>query len=764
MNQVAPCDHAVHSSGTSPRTAASSKATAWRSARGGARDRAAAAVGPSRIPATGSCPGAVLVARLPLTRPSQVPVAGTGDVPRDMSPVLDIVGKGGGQPLDRRTRTDMEARFGSDFAHVRIHTGDKAALSATAVSAKAYTVGNEVVFGHGSFDPVSFEGRHRLAHELAHVEQQRQGLLPGTGGGKGVVVSDPSDAFERQAEATATRVVSGADQASRGDLHQDHRRGSSLAGIRSVQRSSGVLLQRDPDPKEQEGSNVPASPYPEEQGVIAYAVGARKLNKFAEGAVLTATKDWTAAVLTADAFYVGPFLSDMGTFYYVYRFTKADQGANTYTLTRGTYLPARNERNLPASLAQVHGKTTLQVSTPGTSPPPSTSAAGNDPKAAPGTASAPGNPSNVSGTPSQAAPAPAAAILPEFADKSVEQCREIVGDIYGGLNKEANSGILDHKLDAVNGMQTILDKTDPAVSSNAIFFLSLVTNALAGALGAGLPTIAFNAIVWGAAGAANGAVAFFSNDNLIDAVQFCQDYTQSLRMSKDKVVEQVRSQIVGDLAQVRAAASAFRRMQQDPQRISFIKLNQEQEVLDLWTNMMLAEKERRKNRKIGDKDDPGKIGSADYGSATEGRVLLAAGRLEANWPYPENPFRWTRSPDTVTMPGVPDRARQKNLNRKIQDMPVVRTMRVSTSLTTMWFTVAMSADGTETAQPFHSDPDLMEWVLASFLLDRPVRPGSDDIKANWRLGITKCWDQVRNKTFAELGISSIIGDKGVYGE
>ena len=130
-------------------------------------------------------------------------------VQRDPSLVRDVVGKDYGKQLEPDVRADMEGRLGSDFSAVRIHTDAKAAESAAVVSAKSYTVGNEVVFGHGSFDPDSPEGKHRLAHELTHVQQQRNGPVSGTDVGNGVAVSDPSDSFERDAEATASRALSG---------------------------------------------------------------------------------------------------------------------------------------------------------------------------------------------------------------------------------------------------------------------------------------------------------------------------------------------------------------------------------------------------------------------------------------------------------------------------------------------------------------------------------------------------------------------------
>ena len=124
------------------------------------------------------------------------------------SPVLDVVGSGGGQSLDAGTRSEMESAFGADFGSVRVHTGAQAAESARSVQARAYTVGDDIVLGSG-LSPASSEGRHTLAHELTHVVQQRSGPVEGTPAAGGISVSDPSDRFERAAEATADAVVSG---------------------------------------------------------------------------------------------------------------------------------------------------------------------------------------------------------------------------------------------------------------------------------------------------------------------------------------------------------------------------------------------------------------------------------------------------------------------------------------------------------------------------------------------------------------------------
>lgn len=80
-----------------------------------------------------------------------------------------------GRPLDAATRAYMEPRFGHDFRQVRIHTDARAAESARAVKAAAYTVGRHVVLGAGRYAPGTRAGRQLLAHELAHTVQQEGG-------------------------------------------------------------------------------------------------------------------------------------------------------------------------------------------------------------------------------------------------------------------------------------------------------------------------------------------------------------------------------------------------------------------------------------------------------------------------------------------------------------------------------------------------------------------------------------------------------------
>ncbi len=119
-------------------------------------------------------------------------------------PIVHDVLRSSGQPLDAWTRAEMEPRFGHSFADVRVHADGAAAESARAVGAHAYAVGRDVVFGAGRYAPGSADGRRLIAHELAHVVQQRgssaslqQQLEVGA-------VDDPA---EREAEGAAEAVL-----------------------------------------------------------------------------------------------------------------------------------------------------------------------------------------------------------------------------------------------------------------------------------------------------------------------------------------------------------------------------------------------------------------------------------------------------------------------------------------------------------------------------------------------------------------------------
>ena len=122
----------------------------------------------------------------------------------DPSSSVDEVLRGPGSPLDLSTRSEMQRRFGHDFSQVRLHHDEPAARSALALGADAYTVGNDLVFARGRYDPSSAEGRYLLVHELAHVvQQQGRALAPGVS----TVIAGSGDALEQAADNAADGVA-----------------------------------------------------------------------------------------------------------------------------------------------------------------------------------------------------------------------------------------------------------------------------------------------------------------------------------------------------------------------------------------------------------------------------------------------------------------------------------------------------------------------------------------------------------------------------
>jgi Domain of unknown function (DUF4157) len=77
-----------------------------------------------------------------------------------------------GHAFDESTRKYFEPRFGRDLSNIRLYTNSVAQKSAKDIEAKAYAVGNRIVFGCNSYAPQTEEGRRLIAHELAHVVQQ----------------------------------------------------------------------------------------------------------------------------------------------------------------------------------------------------------------------------------------------------------------------------------------------------------------------------------------------------------------------------------------------------------------------------------------------------------------------------------------------------------------------------------------------------------------------------------------------------------------
>jgi hypothetical protein len=84
------------------------------------------------------------------------------------------LGGGAGMPLPDGVRRKMESALRADFSSVRVHIGPQAER----IGALAFTMGSDIYFAPGRFQPTSIPGQQLLGHELAHVIQQRRGRVP----------------------------------------------------------------------------------------------------------------------------------------------------------------------------------------------------------------------------------------------------------------------------------------------------------------------------------------------------------------------------------------------------------------------------------------------------------------------------------------------------------------------------------------------------------------------------------------------------------
>jgi hypothetical protein len=119
----------------------------------------------------------------------------------------------GGAPLPSSVSEKMGPKLGADLSGVRVHTGGESAHAAEQLGARAFTIGNDVHFNAGQFQPGSKDGDRLIAHELTHVAQGQKSAVQRkeqTGADDaGLDVSKPGDPAEVEAEAIAGQIVDG---------------------------------------------------------------------------------------------------------------------------------------------------------------------------------------------------------------------------------------------------------------------------------------------------------------------------------------------------------------------------------------------------------------------------------------------------------------------------------------------------------------------------------------------------------------------------
>jgi hypothetical protein len=117
-----------------------------------------------------------------------------------------------GAPLDSALRGALEPRFHFDFSNVQIHHDAEAHGVARDVDARAVTMGSDIYFADGAYDPATIEGTELVAHELAHVVQR------GKAGTSSGILSHASDTAEVEASHAAKSAVTGRDVSLRGAI------------------------------------------------------------------------------------------------------------------------------------------------------------------------------------------------------------------------------------------------------------------------------------------------------------------------------------------------------------------------------------------------------------------------------------------------------------------------------------------------------------------------------------------------------------------
>ena len=150
----------------------------------------------------------------------------------EIDPAQIGLARSGGRTLPQAVLAKMEAAFGADFSAVRVHVGPQASR----VGAVAFTMGDDVYFAPGKFQPDSLQGQQLIGHELAHVIQQRQGRVPAPGSGITVV---QDRALEAEADRLGMRAASHVAppvqmRAARGVAEATHRHGASRTAQRAL--------------------------------------------------------------------------------------------------------------------------------------------------------------------------------------------------------------------------------------------------------------------------------------------------------------------------------------------------------------------------------------------------------------------------------------------------------------------------------------------------------------------------------------------------
>lgn len=211
-------------------------------------------------------------------------------VAEDADEAVASASSSSGHSLPATLMRRFESSLSADLSSVRVHTGSASAHAAELVGAQAYTIGQDIHFAAGQYDPSSRAGQHLLAHEVAHTQQQAGGTPHRQ---CKLEVSSPSDAAEIEADRAADAMVS--------DVPAERR----IVSGHPVSVSSLGGLSRRVIQREQNQSPAPAKPKEPDGGKCE--VADEKEQQAARQAVLDAQAAAIKAVMDTALWTTGQF-------------------------------------------------------------------------------------------------------------------------------------------------------------------------------------------------------------------------------------------------------------------------------------------------------------------------------------------------------------------------------------------------------------------------------------------------------------------------
>jgi len=324
-------------------------------------------------------------------------------------------------------------------------------------------------------------------------------------------------------------------------------------------------------------------------------------------------------------------------------------------------------------------------------------------------------------------------------ESELHRLRKEAHAAYLGGEGFEKRGVLDHQLDAINDMKDYLNKDDPpsfgAKVLQAAIQVSVAAAAGALAVAAGEVVVAAALVAGGGAAAAALPGVFASGpDGSVDPIKFCSDYGTAVRVSSGKAAHKLHT----DMNTVAKARSAHARMLALVAAPDAIKQVQKNLVLDAWVNAL---KVKHQGGKASD------MGKANFGDSTKGRLHIQGIRVDPGAkPGTQIGFQGLEAKLT----GVPQAPRQFDLNRKIEDIGVSRTIEGNVlappggrSVPPTQFAFGIRPDKT----PDYRGGEVS--VIAEGQLAKL------DGASSWQDGLGLIWHKMRGFTLASLGVRNI---------